>query len=573
VVLTATATELRFSGTARSVTTPVGTVVHIDKDSEPPLIKVLSPAEVGATATERREVKHLAEVTDNVKVSTVEVSLFADKDRDGSFGPSELLDRSLMVTGPFGGSFPLKAFADYGVPKEQANLALHLEWSAKDGAGNESRAARNVNLVRNEPPQVTQIALLDARGFNLGNISELTEGRQVLVNVSATDREVGVESSRLFAALGQSPVDTEFQLVGEDRAAPFQFNYSVPRGHVGERVNLRASAVDVDGFTSDLSSPRSLTIKPDLPPVASIVKPSNDESVIIDGQDLEIFVDARDDLGPEGMDRVVFYVNDAPLATAYDSYGKISGSAAQENIFRAVIHPPQGAQGFVIHAVAFDKLGQSTKTAPVRVGKVEDTVKPDLDVLVPAAGEVLTVGAELHAHAQVRDIGVASERSVKMTLRREYQPERCGQGNSCIVGQCVSGLCRSDCDPAAGGCTGVSEGQWLPLATSEVELVEDGAGSDLNNHLYSYRFDIIDSQAGVLKRTGAHNERVATQTRCVTKRHTVESTTYHEVGMSISKRTLLSPSGDLDLSVSRQPYYGAIDQFRGASHTGAMVAA
>ena len=87
-----------------------------------------------------------------------------------------------------------------------------------------------------------------------------------------------------------------------------------------------------------------MVIKPDLPPAASIVKPENDESAIIDGQDLEIIVDARDDLGPEGIDRVVFYVNDAPLATVFDSYGKITGSAAQEHLYRAVIRPPDRRQ-------------------------------------------------------------------------------------------------------------------------------------------------------------------------------------------------------------------------------------
>src|SRR5207244_11284007 len=135
------------------------------------------------------------------------------------------------------------------------------------------------------------------------------------------------------------------------------------------------------------------------------------------------------------------------------------------------------------------------------VGKVEDTVKPELSVLTPASGEVLTVASTLHAHVAVRDIGVASERSVHMTLRREYQVGRCAQGNSCDVGSCVSGLCRADCDPAQGGCSGASEGQWLPLASRVVELIEDGPGNDLKNHYYSYRVDIIDSD--VMKRTGA----------------------------------------------------------------------
>jgi len=162
--------------------------------------------------------------------------------------------------------------------------------------------------------------ILDSRGFNLGDArADITEGRGIIVNVIATDREVGVDSARLYRALGSTVQDSDYKLVSQDEAAPFQFHVTVPVGHVGEVLSFRADAKDVDGYSSALSSARNLTILADEPPNATIVKPDNDESVIIEGQSIEVLVEAIDDLGIDGIDRVVFYVNDIPIQTAYNS--------------------------------------------------------------------------------------------------------------------------------------------------------------------------------------------------------------------------------------------------------------
>src|SRR5690606_8683400 len=112
-------------------------------------------------------------------------------------------------------------------------------------------------------------------------------------------------------------------------------------------------------------------------------QPSNDNSVIIDGQSLEILTEVRDDLGNDGIERVVFYVNDVPLHTSFSSYGEETDSFALDNVYGATIHPPEGVDGFALQAIAYDVLGHSSKSQVVHVGRIDDTVKPDLDLLYP----------------------------------------------------------------------------------------------------------------------------------------------------------------------------------------------
>ena len=222
----------------------------------------------------------------------------------------------------------------------------------------------------------------------------------------------------------------------------------------------------------------------DQPPVAAITKPDNDESVIIEGQDIEVFVEAIDDLGISGIDRVVFYVNEVPVQTAYNSWSEVTGSAAQEHVYQALISPPEGAQGFVIYAIAYDVLGQAGRSQTVRVGKIEDTVAPKLSVLAPIAGDILTAGRAIRPVVAVADIGVAADRRVFMQFIREYQE--------------------------------AASGAWIALFEKEIELFRDDARpggdatpvSEPDNHYYIYWADFVDGD--ILRRTAHRNERVRT---------------------------------------------------------------
>jgi hypothetical protein len=474
------------------------------------------------------------------------VALSADINADGQFATAEEISQRLLLEPPFNGTLVLKTLADYLGDAAQGidQLALQIKFSASDGAGNTSQAVRPVTLIRNQPPQVEQIQILDARGFNLGDgLTQITEGRGIVVHVLASDREVGVDAVSVYQALGD---DAEYEKIGRDEAAPFQFHVTVPVGRVGQVLSFKAEAVDVDGYTSALSAARGLTILADQPPVATIIKPDNDESVIIDGQDIEVFVEAIDDLGISGIDRVVFYVNEIPLQTAYSSHSELTGSAAQEHIYRALISPPDGVQGFVIYAIAYDILGQAGRSNTVRIGKIEDTVAPKLSVLAPVAGDILTAGRTIRPVAAVEDIGVAADRRVYIRFIREYQ-------------EAVSGT-------------------WQSLFEKEIELFRDDARpagdatpvSEPDNHYYIYWADFVNGD--IFKRTAERNERVRTITRVETPNHAVTKETTHEIGLPVSERRYLLPN-PAATGNARSVYYTAVDQFRGQDRTGALIAA
>jgi len=377
--LTAGATESSGLGDGRTSMTSSAVVVHVELDDQAPTLTVLAPAATGATAVEQRELRFAAEVLDNVRVSTFQAVLYVDANEDGNFTPDEEVARRFLTEPPYAGTFRVDTFENYlGAENTSSTAAMRVEMSARDGAGNTVTARRPVTLVRNQPPEVTDMQVLDSRGFNLGSsVAEITEGRGIVVNVVARDLEVGVDAVRLFIALGDDvPIDS-FTLQGEDVAAPFQFHYTVPAGRVGEALRFWAEATDVDGKVSAPSIVKRLMITADQPPTASIILPAATESALIEGEDLRIVVDARDDLGAEGIDRVVFYLAGTPIYTAYDPASVTSGLATQESWYEADIFPPDGVGGFEIYAVAYDRLGQSGRSQTITVGTVEDTVVPD----------------------------------------------------------------------------------------------------------------------------------------------------------------------------------------------------
>ncbi|MGD8913820.1 MAG: Ig-like domain-containing protein, partial [Candidatus Thiodiazotropha sp.] len=547
--LSASAVERRYSGEARTATTPAPITVLVRKDVQAPELIVTEPPLQGATVVEKRALNFVAEASDDVAVTTLQAQLFAN---------GNLVSQLIFTSPPYSGSLRVETIEDYvGADAAVGLTALPLELTvtAFDGAGNPAVVNRPVTLTRNSPPEVTAIQVLDQRGFSLGNnITEVTEGRGIVINVVATDPEVGVGSVRLFQSLTGQGEAAAFQEISNDQTAPFQTHIDVPLGHAGETLSFRAEATDIDGYVSPLSSVLNLTILEDQPPTAEIVKPDNDESVTIEGQEVEIFVEAIDDLGVDGIDRVVFYVNDEPLETVYNSYSQITGSYAQEHLYRALIAPPQGASGLVIQAEVFDVVGNSTRTQVVRIGKIEDTVAPDVDVLEPFDGEILTANETLRAVVAVSDIGVESERFVTMDWIREYQQ---------------------------------ADGTWSTIHSATRLLTSDatrGAGdttpvSDPDNHYYIYWDDFLDSN--LLIREQGRNERVRVVTRVTTPNHIVESETIHEVGLPIAERRFLlpyAPASDGTVSnglknTARSVYYTSVAQYQGENRTGALLGA
>ncbi|WP_443190685.1 Ig-like domain-containing protein [Pseudomonas indica] len=549
LLLTASTLERRANGQARSVTTPRPVRVHTFKDEQPPQLVVKLPVSPGASASEKRALPYQLEVEDNVRVGSVGLGLYVDRDADGQFVDGERVADRLMITAPFFGSLPLGSIAEYlgrtdALPDA---LSMQLRITARDGAGNETVQNIPVTLRKNQLPEVNAIKLLDARGFAMGDVSSLTEGRGIVIQVQASDPEVGVDSASLFYSIGAADATPVYQPLGEDSAAPYQFHFKVPNGRVGQVLRLRAKARDLDGYESPMVDlPGALKIEADQAPQARIVKPDNDNSVVIDGEDVEVFVEAFDDLGPEGIDHVTFYVNGIPAYTTEQSYGQQTGSHAQDHVYRAQLAAPSGVQGFTVQAIAYDVLGQAGESQVIRIGRLEDTVVPRLSVLAPIDRDVLTMGESLRAVTSIEDMGGAIQH-VYMTWQREYQD---ASGAWVVAGDDAYKLelFRND-ERAAGDTTPVSQP---------------------DKHYFVYWADFSDGK--VLRRTGLRNERVHVLTEVITPNHTVKKDSYHEIGWPLSERRYILPAPGAQAS-AKQVHYTAVDQYRGLARSGAMLAA
>ncbi|MEZ4248851.1 MAG: Ig-like domain-containing protein, partial [Polyangiales bacterium] len=521
--ITASATEQTNFGDGRTRETPSAVRVFVNRDEEAPTVRVIEPA----TAVEGRELRFSAEILDDVRVSLVEAELFADRDLNGAFAPDEAVAIRLMREPPYFGTFRVQTIVDYMGADLGADalpsLPMQIEIRARDGAGNLTVVQRPVLLRRNEPPQVEQIQVLDSRGFNLGaGATELTEGREIVLNVVARDLEVGVDSARLFVALGdEAPVEA-FSLVGEDVAAPFQFAYRIPAGTAGTSLRFWADAMDLDGLRSARSAERRFTIRADAPPTARIVRPRADETVVIEGMDVVVDVEARDDLGADGIDRVVFFVNGIASFTAYDPVSVTDELVGLDDVYRATFHPPDGVAGFEVYAVAYDQLGQAGQSQTILVGTIEDTVAPDVDVLSPADGDILTAGEAVPLRVAVTDVGVLEERRVLVSMQR------------------------------------VTRTGEVRASVEDIELTLDGAASDPDNDYYVYTAAIADS--ALLSRGVAVGERLDVRTVCVTPNHTVEARSTNEVGLPVAERVYPAPSAT-ETAIARSAYVSAVAQF------------
>src|SRR5690606_14066327 len=519
---------------------------------EAPEITLRVPVAGSATVAEQRPLPYDLDARDNVRVTSVRTQLFADKNRNGHFEDNEEVRQALLLTSPYSGSLVVDRIASY-LPGVAANdlpssLQLLFRATARDGAGNTAVEERSVLLTRNLAPEVQQIQILDSRGFNLGaELAEVTAGRGIVVNVVANDPEAGVAQVTLQQAVGADLAALQYSTLSTDSAAPFQFHVQVPADRVGQVISFRALARDVDGNESAPSVARTLRIAADQPPTAKILQPANDHSVLIDGQDLVVLVEALDDLGLGGIDHVVFHVNGRPVYTAYASEAQANGASGQENIYRAVIEPPEGVDGFAVQAVAFDALGQSGASPVVPVGRIDDTVAPKLGVLQPFDRDILTSGEAVTLVAAVTDIGVEAERHVSATWTREYQTET---------------------------------GTWAVLDQFEMTLHRDDnaatrpsiAVSDPTNHYYVYWGQFADGN--ILRRGAQRNERVRVVTRVSTPNHQVEQENIHEVGMPLSARYFLQPGANAATQGSaHRVFYNAVAQFKSAERTGALLSA
>ena len=561
--LTASVTEqlgAQSTSQQRTVHTIKPLSINVVKDDIGPDVNIKLPSSLGAVVTENRTLNYNVVVNDNVGVSVVRVQLLKNYIGSAEINENNILSQRLLLAGPYTGSLELGTIEDYvgdQVSEVPSSMALWFRVEAIDGAGNTSSEVISITMVRNQPPIVTGVRYLDSRGFGMGVIESVTEGRGILVQVLAEDPEAGVASANLYYSInsGDNEIPSVWLSLGTDNAAPFQFHVDVPLGHIGHKLQFKATAKDIDGYESvEYLAPKSVTIKADEAPTAHIIKPSNQDSVIIEGQDLDVVVEVFDDLGPEGISHVAFYVNSKPVANVYSNMSEDANGYAQENLYQASITAPEGVDGFYVQAVAYDTKGQIGESQVVLVGKIRDTVVPKISVLSPLNHEIVTSAEPIRPAVMIRDIGEEIEQ-VTMHWIREFQD--------------VSG-------------------QWSKLDEYTLELFNDSEReyldpipvSDPDNFQFVYVAAAPFVDGNVLRRSSLRNERLRIVTTVVTPNHTVSDETYYEVGLPVSeKRFLLASNPNQPYGLegpareSKTVYYGAVDQYQGDGRVGAMVAA
>ncbi|WP_215426482.1 Ig-like domain-containing protein [Agarivorans albus] len=544
--LTAGVTELRTLSDPRTVHTANTTKVIVEKDTLAPELSINYPV-VGGTVAEGKQLPFSFVVKDNVKVANVKVELLADGDLNGMFDSnSELVSSQVLLAAPWSGQLAVAKLSDYVAEQSTSltSLPLLVKVTANDGAGNKTVVSRSVQLVKNQAPVVNDISFLNSLGHVIAiDGATVTEGRDLVVSVTASDLESGINRVSLYQAVDfDTLANANFQKIGSDGLAPYQFDIAVPQGMAGRKIAFRAIAEDLDGNSSEPSLAAQLNIQVDQPPTATIIQPSNDLASVIQGQVMSVVAEVGDDLGVEGIDRVDFYINGSLVDSVFESISTRSGGIGQFGQYQLEILPPEGAQGFALQAVAYDRLNQPGRSQVVHVGILEDTVKPLLEVLNPVDNDILTQAETLTIAVAVTDIGVAENRSVLATLIREHQ---------------------------------TADGRWVELASKNTQLyrIDHGVRPDIelsepNSHRYIYWTQLADGK--VLARQRNRNERVRIVAKVVTPNHETVAETTHEVGLGLTNQTYFMPSPGTE-DAAKSVYYNAIQQFSSNERRGAVV--
>ena len=176
----------------------------------------------------------------------------------------------------------------------------------------------------------------------------------------------------------------------------------------------------------------------------------------------------------------------------------------------------------------------------VPIGKIDDTVVPEIKILAPVDKDILTTAEPLRTIIAIEDIGYEDERQVFIEWYREHQS---------ITGEWV-----------------VDDYYEQTVFRDDFREVGDNTPiSDPEAHYYIYWGDF--TEGNILRRTDQRNERVRVIARVVTRDHTIETQAVFEVGLRTSERRFIAPT----VGSQKSAFYTNIDQYRGDDREGAMV--
>ena len=561
VTFTASATEQVYGETqARTVTARDELVVSVLEDKEGPVVSISEPEAVSgasATVTELRDLPFAANVSDNVEVKLVQYDLLCGDDQDVSIAST------VSTTPPYFGRLPVPALNNIPGGEDSEGLKRCMfRVVAHDGAGNQSDEVVSVNVSGNNPPAITDYRILDASGNGIGlDDNNIAFGRSVVVSVIATDPEgFGVDRVELYKQTGSA----DAVLFGVDSAAPFNFHYEV-NDSVGSQITFGARALDVDGNWSETdASGLTLNVAANKAPEIDIIKPSNNNSAIVEGESLEVIAEVADDLGNDGIERVDFYLNNVLVESSYQSIQTTSGGAAQDNQYQASVTLPEGIKGATLQAVVYDKQGLSTRSLPVNIAQVKDTVKPVVHILNPADGDIVTLTGSVRDSDRVRlqvsvqDIGDPVKRSVTAILRKQVWNEADNDWDDLVT-------------------KGASDDDVITLKLQEENDVQVGDPvSDPENFYYIYQADLSDGS--VFSHNGNGVQRVLIEV--VVKESADDEApqiarAIIENGVGLSRAFHIRPSepDNKYSATTGEVFYNAIGQYRAGNQSGDLVAA
>ena len=304
-------------------------------------------------------------------------------------------------------------------------------------------------------PEVTELQVLDARGFNLGQaLSSVTEGRGIVVNVVASDREEGVDSVRLYRALNAS---------GQGRASASWSARTWPRRSSStsrsRRPRRRVPAASAPRRPTSTVSRRPVAAahaadhQADQPPRRPSCR--SRRVLIIDGQELVVSVEVRTTSAPKA-------------STAWSSTS--TACRSRPSSIRSLRRPA--------------RLRRSTSTAPAdRRPKGARASRSTRSPTMCSASRRDPDRAHRH-RSRTR-----SSPSWSCCCRRRRDPDRRPEPQRSAPASPTSASGRAG--PHAGWCAScrneAAAGRHSRLEISERDLSLSGAESDPDNHFYVYR--------------------------------------------------------------------------------------
>ncbi|MDJ0865629.1 MAG: Ig-like domain-containing protein, partial [Myxococcota bacterium] len=360
--------------------------LEVVPDGTPPLVQFTSPP-LEFDVTEGSTLPVAVRAQDNVLVQQVEFfaapsagalesgRLFVARDLpavDALPASAQTIETELQEL-----VFPVpRLVADLGIA-DRDKVEYFLGARAVDRSGNASPiVALPIDIVLDRPP-VVEIGQ-PASG------EQVVEGTRIGVVLDVSDPDGAIASVDLR-------VNGELDPLGLNRVPPFDFSFLVPEGSAGQEFELEAVARD--GFGNQALSNRVVVRSvANRNPSVNISAPV-DGSVAFEGAPLLVSVEATDDIEPEGIAAVRFFVDGELVFTDL------------VRPFQYVRDLPFGAAGsrLVIGASAEDVKGLEQRAADVRVTVVADEEPPLLEIREPLPFAQVVEGATLAVRAEASD--------------------------------------------------------------------------------------------------------------------------------------------------------------------------